>query len=131
MHLLRVLRQCRLDKIGPIRCLCDGKPKNDTDTGFDPQHPMVRTARLLKKDLKNAANYILPQRRIIGGSDTDIRDIRSRANDDEFQSHCDILVIGGGGVGASIAYWLKKRGRHGINVVVLEKDPTVSRFFGR
>lgn len=126
-HLLRVLRQNRLNQIGPIRCLCDGKSKNEADTELDPQHPMVRTGRLLKRDLRNVKNFILPERKVIGGTDKDIRDIRSRAIDDEFQSHCDILVIGGGGVGASIAYWLKKRGRHGVNVVVLEKDPTVSR----
>lgn len=40
--------------------------------------------------------------------------------------HCDVLVIGGGAVGSSIAYHLKENGTDGVNVVVLEKDPTVS-----
>lgn len=127
MHLLRVLRQNRLNIIGPVRCFCDGKPKNETDSLFDPKHPIVRTGRLLASDLKKVKNFILPKKKIIG-SNEDIRDIRTRANDEEFQTHCDVLIIGGGGVGASIAYWLKKRGRDGLNVVVLEKDPTVSRF---
>lgn len=126
MHLLRVLRQNRLNIIGSVRCISDGKPKNDTDPPFDSEHPFYRTGRLLKRDLKNVKNFILPEKKIIGSDDEDIRDIRTRANDEEFQSHCDVLVIGGGGVGASIAYWLKKRGRDGVNVVVLEKDPTVS-----
>lgn len=124
MHLLRVLRQNRLSIVGPIRCLCDGKPKNETD----PNHPFVRTGNLLKRDMKDVKNFFLPQRKILGTTEVDIRDIRTRANDKEFQSHCDIVIIGGGGVGASIAYWLKKRGLDGVNVVVLEKDPTVRVF---
>lgn len=42
-----------------------------------------------------------------------------------FQTHCDVLVVGGGGIGSSIAYWLKKEARAGLNVVVVEKDPMV------
>lgn len=44
---------------------------------------------------------------------------------DDFQTHCDVLIIGGGGVGSSIAYWLKEKARDGLNVVVVEKDDTV------
>lgn len=126
MHLLRVLRQNRSNLIGSVRCLCDGKPKDDTNTPLDPMHPLVRTGRLLKRDMVRVKDFLVPDKRIITGNDDDIRDIRARANDQEFQTHCDVLVIGGGGVGSSIAYWLKKRARDGLNVVVLEKDPTVS-----
>lgn len=129
MYLLRVLRPNRFNKIGHIRCLCDSKSKNEGDTPvitLPSEHPMTRTGRLLKGDMKKMKNFLFPQRKIIGNTEEDIRDIRSKINDNEFQSHCDIVVIGGGGVGASIAYWLKKRGRDGLNVVVLEKDPTVS-----
>lgn len=42
-----------------------------------------------------------------------------------FQTHCDVVIIGGGGVGASVAYWLKQKARDGLNVVVVERDPTV------
>lgn len=122
MHLLRVLSRTRLNTIGHIRCLCDG-PKKGPD---DPLHPIYRTGRLLGNDMKKVKNFFFPEKKIIS-SDVDIRDLPSQPSVDEFHSHCDILVIGGGGVGSSIAYWLKKRGRHGINVVVLEKDPTVSR----
>ncbi|XP_061104210.1 FAD-dependent oxidoreductase domain-containing protein 1 isoform X1 [Conger conger] len=42
---------------------------------------------------------------------------------------CDILIVGGGVVGWSIAYWLKKkeRIREGVRVLVVEKDPTYSQ----
>lgn len=36
----------------------------------------------------------------------------------------DIVIIGGGVIGSSIAYWLKKRLFKDFHVVVVEKDPT-------
>lgn len=46
------------------------------------------------------------------------------------QSHrkCNVVVIGGGAVGSSTAYWLKKRANRDLSVIVLERDPTVSTF---
>ena len=38
----------------------------------------------------------------------------------------DILVIGGGVTGLFTAYWLKHFTSEACNVVVLERDPTVS-----
>ncbi|NXQ45687.1 FXRD1 protein, partial [Catharus fuscescens] len=43
----------------------------------------------------------------------------------------DVVVVGGGVLGWSVAYWLKvlegRRGRHGMKVLVVERDPTYSR----
>ncbi|XP_069470304.1 FAD-dependent oxidoreductase domain-containing protein 1 isoform X2 [Ambystoma mexicanum] len=41
----------------------------------------------------------------------------------------DIVIVGGGVIGWSIAYWLKKTEmiRDGVSVLVVEKDPTYSR----
>ena len=38
----------------------------------------------------------------------------------------DVLVVGGGAVGSSVAYWLKQRNPKGISVTVVERDPSVS-----
>ncbi|KAJ3589342.1 hypothetical protein NHX12_010187 [Muraenolepis orangiensis] len=50
-------------------------------------------------------------------------------NPDLPPERADIVIIGGGVVGWSIAYWLKKkeRVRDGVKVIVLEKDPTYSQ----
>ncbi|XP_032529975.2 FAD-dependent oxidoreductase domain-containing protein 1-like [Danaus plexippus] len=37
--------------------------------------------------------------------------------------HTDIVVIGGGFIGSSVAYWLKTKAGEGLSVVVLDKDP--------
>ncbi|RZB38625.1 FAD-dependent oxidoreductase domain-containing protein 1, partial [Asbolus verrucosus] len=45
-----------------------------------------------------------------------------------FPRHADIVIIGGGAIGSSIAYWLKeKTSREGIRVIVIEKDMTYSK----
>ena len=38
----------------------------------------------------------------------------------------DIIIIGGGAIGLSVAYWLKKRNPEGFSLTVIERDPTVS-----
>lgn len=48
-------------------------------------------------------------------------------NPDLPPERADVVIVGGGVVGWSIAYWLKERQRvrEGVKVVVVEKDPTV------
>lgn len=122
-----MLRQNRLNVIAPIRCFCDDKTKKETaDKEKLDNHPIFRTTRFIKNEFHDVKSFLLHPKTIIGASEEQIKDMRRRADDKEFQTHCDILIIGGGGIGSSIAYWLKKRAGDGLNVVVVEKDPTVS-----
>lgn len=43
-----------------------------------------------------------------------------------YPEHADIVVIGAGFIGASVAYWLKKRAGEGLSVAVIDKDFSVS-----
>ena len=40
--------------------------------------------------------------------------------------HCDIVIIGGGVIGCSAAYWLQQRSPE-LRIVVIERDPTYTR----
>lgn len=40
----------------------------------------------------------------------------------------DVVIIGGGAMGSSTAYWLKKKAQNDLNVLVIEKDPTVTKY---
>ncbi|PAA69778.1 hypothetical protein BOX15_Mlig001411g1, partial [Macrostomum lignano] len=45
--------------------------------------------------------------------------------DEDFPDECDALVIGGGAIGCSVAYWLSRQVN--CNVVVVERDPAYTR----
>ncbi|XP_058452207.1 FAD-dependent oxidoreductase domain-containing protein 1 [Malaya genurostris] len=101
----------------------------DGQNRFQPEHvdanrenPIKKTLKILGSDMRSVKNFIFPK-----STKTSSDDYLEKYRREDFQSHCDVLVIGGGGVGSSIAYWLKKRARDGLNVVVVEKDPTYQK----
>lgn len=76
------------------------------------EHPISRTFRILKDDVK----YVFSNQS------------KESYMENLFPSHVDILIIGGGAIGSSIAYWIKeKTGPKGLNMVVVEKDGTVNQ----
>ncbi|GLV38883.1 lethal (2) 37Bb [Carabus blaptoides fortunei] len=76
----------------------------------EAENPISKTFRILGKDIKNATGFE-----------------KSTTPIDDFPAHVDVVVIGGGAMGSSIAYWLKERTRRGLSVAVVERDPTYSK----
>ncbi|XP_017117116.1 FAD-dependent oxidoreductase domain-containing protein 1 [Drosophila elegans] len=107
----------------------------DDESGKDDLHPIRRTLRLLGNDMRKVKEFFVPkdpepeEDRIL--TQTKFQFAGEREKDptlvDDFQTHCDVLIIGGGGVGSSIAYWLKEKARDGLNVVVVERDDTYAQ----
>ena len=94
---------------------------NDNSSGHQHANPFRRTLSILGGDMKKIKNFFTPKNNV----EDDV--IAPYMNNDMFPTHCDVVIIGGGAVGSSIAYWLKKRARNGLNVVVVEKDSTVNK----
>lgn len=50
--------------------------------------------------------------------------LSGKSDKNDFPSKCDVIIVGGGGMGSSIAYHLKGRVRDDLQIVVLERDKT-------
>ena len=93
----------------------------------EPEHPVSKTLRILKRDIVNFKNrwfVINPKYSRFKG-----RSMSWTKDDDEdgFPQECDVVIIGGGAMGSSVAYWLKKYAGEGLKIVVVDKDFTVKK----
>lgn len=97
---------------GGVKFYSSNDGPKDTDS---PIYPALRVWRMLKNDM----TFL---RQVVDG------EVPDNKLPYHFPSHCDILVVGGGVIGSSIAYWLKQRALSGLSVVVVEKDSSVINF---
>lgn len=79
----------------------------------DTEDPIQRTWRIIKSDIKRGVQKLNDP-------------FQEYHENSIFPEHCDVLIVGGGIMGSSIAYWLKQRALDGLRVVVVEKDTTVN-----
>lgn len=78
-----------------------------------PENPFHRVGRIMKDQVKDIFDHL-------NDPDGEYSIKKNRL----FPAFCDVVIIGGGGIGSSIAYWIKQRAKSGLRVVVVEKDST-------
>lgn len=131
LHRNQVFLQVNRNILGCKNYSNSGKA-GDEDEASKFENPIHRTGRILGDDMKRVKNWV---KNTFTFGDKDKKSyevpikqidyfIQNRERQTLFQNHCDVLVIGGGAIGSSTAYWLKKKAEDGLNVVVVEKDPT-------
>lgn len=100
------------------KCLTSKRCFHQTKVLYEErENPIWRTFRILKEDIQIAKSMIMNEKC------DDL--LYERA----FPRYVDALIIGGGAMGSSIAYWLKERTLRGrLNVAVIEKDPSVNMY---
>lgn len=127
-------RTCRQQKPPPdeeSNAQVDQKSSGYSKQNYDS--PISRTFGIMSNDIRNYfgrvknLNPFTPN----DSSSSQLSESNSLSSvaaqrENIFPSHCDILVVGGGIMGTSIAYHLKERALQGLNIVVVEQDNTVS-----
>ncbi|XP_050361785.1 FAD-dependent oxidoreductase domain-containing protein 1 [Nymphalis io] len=71
---------------------------------------------------RNYAKSVNPFTRTWGMINDEIKSGFKQKSD--YPEHADVVIIGGGFIGSSVAYWLKSRAGEGLSVAVIEKNTT-------
>lgn len=109
----RIVRQL-LNHLHPkLSSVSSQKFCSRNDENLYPSHvltkdPLKRAFRILKNEFKDIiqGKFSLPESKV-------------------FPSHVDVLVVGGGIIGSSIAYWIRSKIFGEFRVCVIDKDLTV------
>ncbi|XP_012149508.1 FAD-dependent oxidoreductase domain-containing protein 1 isoform X4 [Megachile rotundata] len=101
------------------KCVCFQMKRTFAKKGQDK-------TSLTLKDLKN--NVVSIKEALLPKMKDDDEDlIRWMGRPPIIPQQCDVVIIGGGAMGSSIAYWLKKRVFKDLKVIVIERDPTYTK----
>lgn len=103
-------------------CLCvrykHDPPSENSKNYYDPdainENPLDRCKRFFSRDFKELVNKC--------------NDPFGEYEEDKiFPKTVDVMIIGGGVIGSSIAYWLQNKCRDGLTIAVVDKDLSVNK----
>ncbi|KAK3880138.1 hypothetical protein Pcinc_015340 [Petrolisthes cinctipes] len=98
----------------------------------DYANPILRTFGIISGDVRNFLGLARDApvntsksssaRQVSDPNNSSSSSLARHKREDIWPAHCDVLIVGGGIMGTSIAYHLKEKALQGLNVVVVEQD---------